>query len=129
MYNVIFYIIMPLIAYIIPLIFVLKKGKGDHRFYFRKVIFPIQYLEQRLFEKISHNVRIACRVGHIFIFIFNLSFLMMFPLVLTGNNNQIGQERMMTLYPYYFFLVAIFTILGLISYLFQPTKNKVYETK
>ena len=40
--DTIFYLVMPILAYVIPLIVALRKGKGDYRFYFRKVIFPIQ---------------------------------------------------------------------------------------
>ena len=56
------------IIWLIPFLISLKIGKGDSRFFFRKIIFPYWYLLQRLFGKIT-KVRIACRVLHI-VFLF-----------------------------------------------------------
>lgn len=127
--NIIFYFLMPILAYVIPLIVVLRKGRGDCRFYFRKIIFPIHYLEQRAFEKMFHNIRVACRVGHIMLLVINMGLLMTIPATLTGNNNANGPEYLMNKYPYYFFIIVLFSWLGLISYLFQPEKGKEYRTK
>ena len=35
--NIIFYFLMPILAYVIPLIVVLRKGRGDCRFYFGRL--------------------------------------------------------------------------------------------
>ena len=76
-----------------------------------------------------HNIRVACRVGHIMLLVINMGLLMTIPATLTGNNNANGPEYLMNKYPYYFFIIVLFSWLGLISYLFQPEKGKEYKTK
>lgn len=122
-YKLILYIVFPVIIWGIPLIITLKIGKGDHRFYFRKLLFPYWYLQQRIFEKISHNVRIVCRILHGISLFTNCFVWIMVIGILTGFSINTAHYGM--------FVIAMmwYLILGTILYLFQPKKGKIYETK
>ena len=122
-YKIILYVVFPVIVWAIPLVITMKIGKGDHRFYFRKLLFPYWYLQQRLFEKISHNVRIVCRILQgISLFINYFIWMMIIGILTAFSMNP-------THYESFGMVMMWYLILGTILYLFQPKKGKIYETK
>ena len=112
---------LPIMIWFIPLIFVLKIGKNDNRFFFRKIIFPYWYLLQRLFEKFT-RVRIACRVLHIMALIVTFYGVVFLLYIVTGFSTNTFSDS-------HFIGAFIYILIGTFVYLFQPKKNKTYETK
>lgn len=121
--NLVFYILYPVIIWGIPLIISLKIGKDDDRYIFRKIIFPYWYLLQLIFEKISGNRRIICRVMQLILFFPNIYLFIIVLAILNGFDPAMFNNS------YYLLFLFMYILWGNIVYLFQPKKGQIYKTK
>lgn len=111
------------ILWLIPVIFIVKKKLYDQRFVCRQWLFPLEFLFQLWFEKITSNSRIACRILHIITFIFS-EFWLFLPLGFLISLGVDPKEHMEIL-----LIIMYYFPIGSICFWFQPKAGKVYRTK
>ncbi|MDN6571850.1 MAG: hypothetical protein L0L22_12735 [Staphylococcus equorum] len=109
--------------WLIPIAFIIRSKNRDVRFVVRKLLFPLQYLLQVIFERGTGNSRAATRFMHIIVFFFSETFLLGAFAILGIFNEPFSNHTPMLLFLAYYFPIAA------ISFWFQPHANKSYLTK
>lgn len=109
--------------WLIPFVFISRSQNHDVRFVVRKLLFPLQYLLQMIFERATGNSRTATRLLHIFVLFFS-EFFLMGALILLGFFSESFRNHtpMLLFIAYYFPLAALL-------FCFQPHADKSYRTK
>ncbi|MDN6572582.1 MAG: hypothetical protein L0L22_16535 [Staphylococcus equorum] len=109
--------------WLIPIVFIIRSKHNDVRFVVRKLLFPLQYLLQVTFEKVTGNSRAATRFMHIIVFFFSETFLLGAFAILGVFNEPFSNHTPMLLFIAYYFPISA------ISFWFQPHASKSYLTK
>lgn len=106
----------------VPLVAIVKFHKYDSRFYFRQWLFPLQFLLQLFFERLTNNQRIAVRVLHVFSpIITTISVFILLIIVFATTGKLEGHYNIMMLEGY--------LLVSSIAFWFQPRAGKIYKTK
>lgn len=120
--SIIFLGVCLIVFWLVPIIGIFKNRRIDDRFLIRQWLFPLQYLLQVLFERISGNRRIVVRILQIMsLFITYFFGLLMLMIFSAFDGNLLKHPEAFLLFEY--------LLVSSIAYCFQPKAGKVYKTK